>query len=460
MRGREGRLAGGLVAALVIVIGIPLNVVSSYFPAAVTGHRLVWIGFLAGGIAVVAALTLLSRRLDAGARPALLGQVPPVVGWVERAELREVVSALTTKSDGVVALTTGLVGAGGFGKTMLAAQACRDRAVRRRFRGGIVWVTVGRDVDEAGLAARISEEIRILGGEGPAFTSLEQAGQALAEALRVRRRRTLLVADDVWTARQLEPFAAAGQLKPFAAARQQLKRFATARHAGRLLVTTRRPRVLDATVARRIEVDAVTGEVARLLLGRGLPWMALRQEHELLGLAGGWPLLLSLINRRLADDLDCGAAVDVAAAHAAARLRQAGPAALDVADERSRQMAVAATIGYSLETLSAADQDRFCELGIFAEEAEIPLAVVALLWRGTAGLDEAEATALCERLDGLSLVSLAWAGRARVMMMHDVIRDYAAARLGQIRASAVHAALISEARGGDLPGRNLAGHHR
>lgn len=166
MRGREGRLAGGLVAALVIVIGIPLNVVSSYFPAAVTGHRLVWIGFLAGGIAVVAALTLLSRRLDAGARPALLGQVPPVVGWVERAELREVVSALTTKSDGVVALTTGLVGAGGFGKTMLAAQACRDRAVRRRFRGGIVWVTVGRDVDEAGLAARISEEIRILGGKG------------------------------------------------------------------------------------------------------------------------------------------------------------------------------------------------------------------------------------------------------------------------------------------------------
>jgi hypothetical protein len=67
--GQRKRLAGGLVAALlaalVIVLGIPANVVSSYFPAAVTGHRLVWIGVLAGGVAVVAVLTFLSWRPDA-----------------------------------------------------------------------------------------------------------------------------------------------------------------------------------------------------------------------------------------------------------------------------------------------------------------------------------------------------------------------------------------------------------
>jgi hypothetical protein len=210
--------------------------------------------------------------------------MPAVAGWVDRAELEEVVSALTARGDGAMALTTGLVGAGGFGKTMLAARACRDRGVERRYRGGIVWVTVGRDTDEAGLAKRISEEVRNLGGEGPAFTGLEQAGQALAGALGAQRGRTLLVADDVWTARQLESFAAAGQ-------------------PGRLLVTTRRPRVLDGAGARRIEVGAVSGEVARRLLGRGLPPMAARQEQELLDVAGGWPLLLSLINRRLADDL-------------------------------------------------------------------------------------------------------------------------------------------------------------
>jgi hypothetical protein len=39
------------------------------------------------------------------------------LGWVDRAELGEVVGALTASGSEPVALTTGLVGAGGFGKT-------------------------------------------------------------------------------------------------------------------------------------------------------------------------------------------------------------------------------------------------------------------------------------------------------------------------------------------------------
>jgi hypothetical protein len=145
---------------------------------------------------------------------------PPVVGWVNRTELATVVSALTGVGSTAVALTTGLVGAGGFGKTMLAAQACQDRDVRRRFPGGVCWVTVGRDLDGEGLAQRITEAVWNLGGEGPAFVSIEEAGHALAGAL-AARRRMLLVADDVWTGGQLAPFVTAGQV-------------------GRLLVTTRR----------------------------------------------------------------------------------------------------------------------------------------------------------------------------------------------------------------------------
>ena len=105
--------------------------------------------------------------------------VPAVAGWVGRAELAQVVSALTAAGSGAVALTTGLVGAGGFGKTTLAAMACQDRRVRRRFRGGIVWLTVGRDTDGPGLAERIGEVIAASGGDGGvAFTSPEQAGRA------------------------------------------------------------------------------------------------------------------------------------------------------------------------------------------------------------------------------------------------------------------------------------------
>ena len=301
------------------------------------------------------------RRPDAR-----LSLVPATAGWVDRAELAEVVSALTGGGSGAVALTTGLVGAGGFGKTTLAARACAERRVRRRFRGGIVWVTVGRDADGSGLAARIAEVIAAGGGAGgQAFTSPQQAGRALAGAL-AGRGRTLLVADDVWTAAQLEPFTAEGQ--PW-----------------RLLVTTRRPVILDDVAARRIRVDAMPGPVARQLLTRDLPAMDARRERELLDLTGRWPLLLNLVNHRLAGDINRGAAIDTAAA-AASRLKAGGPAALDVTDSGQRETAVAATVGYSLDVLAEADRDRFFELGVFAEDAEIPLPVAGLLWQGTAGL--------------------------------------------------------------------------
>ena len=430
MRGRRD-LLGGLLAVLLVLLGtaiaIPLNVVSGYFPAAVISHRILWVGVAGGGVLVIATLTLLSRQGTGRGAYVAVSQVPPVAGWVDRDELAEVISALTAAGSGPVVLTTGLVGAGGFGKTMLAAQACQDPAIRRRFRGGIVWVTIGRDLSGAGLAARISEVVRSIGGDGYAFTSPEQAGHALAAAL-AARERTLVVADDVWTTGQLQPFLVAAQ-------------------RGRLLVTTRRPPMLAVVGARRITVDAVTDAVAQRLLARDLPCLPDRWERELLELTGGWPLLLSLVNRRLAEDLRRpGGAIDAAAEDAVRRLRQTGPAALDIADSGNRHTAVAATIDYSLDALEPTDRDRFLELGIFAEDTEVPLAMIALLWQGTAGLNDAEAQALCERLDGLSLLSLAWAGNVRVMVLHDVIRDFAVSRLGPARCAATHTMLIGTAR--------------
>ena len=207
---RNGKVIGGLLAAVLALLGIgiaiPLNVVSGYLPAGAIGNRSLWIGLVVCGAMGVVVLTWLTYW-QAHRPPAVLSQVPPVPGWVDRGELAEVLSALTARSSGsdeaawtltggshdstavalhapaTVALTTGLVGAGGFGKTMLAARACRDRAVRRRFRGGVVWVTIGRDLTGARLAARISEVSRNLGGHESAFASPEQAGHALAASL-------------------------------------------------------------------------------------------------------------------------------------------------------------------------------------------------------------------------------------------------------------------------------------
>ena len=422
---RPGLLAVAL-ALLTIWVAIPVTVVSGYLPAAVTRHHLAWIVLLVGTVAAIAVAVWLTdgsadRRRDA--RPL----VPAVRGWVDRVELAEVVAALTAPGSEPVALTTGLVGAGGFGKTTLAAKACGNRHVRQSFRDGIEWVTVGRDTTGPELAAKISEAMTASGDGGAAFTDPEQAGRAMARVLS-DRGRTLLVADDVWTAAQLEPFIAA------------------AGTTCRLLITTRRPAVLVG-IQVRIQVDAMPDRGARLLLRRGLPDIPARQEQDLLELTGRWPLLLDLVNRRLTDDLECGAGIDKAAATAAGQLRQRGPAALDIADSGKRETAVAATIDYSLDALAPAERARFAELGIFSEDADISVTMAAMLWQRTGGLSPAASESLCERLHGLSLLTLAWAGGdSRVLVIHDVIRDFTLRRLGPGGQAAAHAALIDAAR--------------
>ncbi len=249
---RASMLVAGVSAVLAVGIGIPANVVTSNLPATLTDRRVLWVTLLVGLTVAMVVITLVSQKLsDDGTLPALAGQVPPAAGWVEREELGKVVKTLTA-SGRSVALTTGLTGAGGFGKTMLAAQACRHQQVIRRFKGRIVWITVGRDTAGTALAALISETIRNLGGDGTAFTGTEQAGQALAATLSVRGGRFLLVVDDVWTASQLAPFSAV-------------------RQAARLLVTTRHPQVLDTIdpPPHRILVDDVDDEVARADCGAG-----------------------------------------------------------------------------------------------------------------------------------------------------------------------------------------------
>ena len=66
--------------------------------------------------------------------------VPPesaVPEWVvdRPAEAAQVVAALLRGGGASVGITTGLHGAGGFGKTTLALIVCADRRVRRRFGG-------------------------------------------------------------------------------------------------------------------------------------------------------------------------------------------------------------------------------------------------------------------------------------------------------------------------------------
>jgi hypothetical protein len=170
-----------------------------------------WAGVLAALAGIVAAVAAVWPLLAHSS----LVVVPPeleVPGWVDRPEeVSRVVSALLGRGDAMVGITTGLFGAGGFGKTTLARVVCADRRIRRRFAGGVFMVTVGRDVrGAAAVAAKVNDLIKLIAGEQATFTDPELAGRRLGALLDAGPRR-LLVVDDVWDAGQLAPFTAVGR---------------------------------------------------------------------------------------------------------------------------------------------------------------------------------------------------------------------------------------------------------
>ncbi|WP_283138824.1 NB-ARC domain-containing protein [Rhizohabitans arisaemae] len=427
-RKRAAHATAGVLVVLTIAVGLPINVVSDYFPSTVTDHQMVWITGLVAVTAIAVYLTWLARRIAERRMRGKLFQVQPMPkGWVPRNELDAVVRALTGPGSRTVGVTTALWGAGGFGKTSLAVAACHDRRVRRFFSGGIVWATIGQDRTDTENADVIRGICETLSAEVPQMTDLKQLSHHLAE-LMAERGRMLLVVDDVWTGVQLEPFLAVSQ-------------------QSRLLVTTRRPRTLP-DGATKVNVDAMTPTVAARLLGRNLPVIQTDLRRQLLEVTGGWPLLLALANARLVEDVNQGAQVNAASKQAIARLRQAGPTALDITDSGQRETTVKATIDYSLEALHTEKRERFLELGIFAEDVDVPLDVVALLWQGTASLTSEQSQRLCEELAGLSLVSLRWEeGRQRVVALHDVVRDFIRSKdgLGPEQMTQANRALINKA---------------
>ena len=403
--------------------------------AVVVGQGLVRASLWAAILAAVAGVVAAAAAVWASVPRSASVPLPPelqVPKWVvdRPAELAAVVKALDGQA-GTVRITTGLYGAGGFGKTTLAQMVCADRRVRQRFGGRVYLVTVGRDVrGAAAISAKVNDVIKLVADKEATFTDPQLAGQQLGSLLDAGPRR-LLVLDDVWEPEQLAPFAEGGKCAR--------------------LVTTRMPELV-AGLGVAVRVDQMSPEQARALLMSGLPQLDPAVAEGLLAVTGRWPLLLRLVNKILADYARVAADVSAQGAVLLGRLRTGGPAVvddllgdarrgLDVGQPQERARAVRATIGASTSLLDGRDAERFAELGVFAEDETIPFSLVARLWRATAGLDELRAAQVCSRLVQLALVSEA-AGLVRGITLHDVIRDYLRAELGPHRLARLNGMLL------------------
>ncbi|MFF5446382.1 NB-ARC domain-containing protein [Streptomyces sp. NPDC012888] len=431
--------SAGAAAAVAVLVSLAANAATSAdrWPGPLDLlRRHAWLSVAAlGAWAVVLAVVSAWRQGLPGAGAA--GDPPPpppvpVPEWVvDREECGRAAAAVCAgrrAAGRAVAITTSLEGAGGFGKTTLAAVVCASPRVRRHFRDRIFTVSIGRDVrGRAAVAAKVAEVTRFLTGDQTAYDDPDLAGAHLGRLLD-ERPRTLLVLDDVWEAEQLAPFLRGG---------------------GRCvrLVTTRVPSLLPPGSAR-VRVDRMSPAQARAVLTWQLPPLPATTVRDLLAATGRWALLLRLTNRLIAGQVATGADPAAVAERAVRALRAGGPAALDgpadaldLDDPVRRARAVRATVEAARLLLVPGGADRLAELGVFAEDEAVPVPLVARLWQRTGGLDEAACRALCAQLDSLSLVSLG-GGEGGRLTIHDVLRDYLREEVGPERLAGLHGALL------------------
>ena len=329
--------------------------------------------------------------------------VPPLRGGeVARPELmEELIAAVTRPGASTVGMTTGLWGAGGFGKTTMARLVVHREEIRERFPDGVVWVGLGEDVAGPELAEKVANAVGLLGGDRPVVTDPVAAGVELGHAL--GDRRVLLVVDDVWSATQVEPFVIGG--------------------SGAVRLFTTRIRGLLPGSAQLVRVDEMGRGEAEQLLGAGVGGVSGAVVAGLLAVTGRWPVLLALVNGAVRADHHAGRCAEESMGEILRELRAVGPTVLDVTDADERHTAVARTIGVSLSRLTAEQRERYLELAVFGEDVPIPGPVVARYWKATGGWSAFATRRYCQRLAELALVSDYRQDPERVVL-HDVIRRY------------------------------------
>ncbi len=338
-------------------------------------------------------------------------------GFVLRAgEMDQLMShLLSADQQNPVAITTALRGAGGFGKTTLAAAICHHEDVATAFDDGILWVTLGEKPD---MLAALTKLYAALTDERPVFVDIEEAAARLAE--RLTEKDCLLVIDDVWQPAHLRPFLRGGE------------------RCARL-ITTRNFDIAVQANAEQVVVDEMTSsESVKMLTARleNKP-KDVAPFRKLATRLGEWPLMLELAGAQIRQRVLRGDTPEGALDWVNKALDKRGFTAFDPRSAAERNEAIGRSIEASLDLLTPHEQERCFELAIFPEDTEIPLEVVGSLWQRD-GFDEFDTEDLVLRLDGLSL--LKYDLQNLTIRLHDVLRAFLGNRLTD--APALHSWML------------------
>ena len=359
--------------------------------------------------------------------------------FVPRPEVFEALKAqlLDAERDNPVAITTSLIGAGGFGKTTLAAALCHDEAVQTAFDEGVLWVTLGENPD---LLAILNGLYRTLTDAPSTFETVHEAAARFADKL--ADNDILLVVDDIWNAAHARPFLHGGE------------------RCARLLTTRFLDIAVDAGAAQHDVDEMSTDQAVEMLLAGIEPPADRTPFHRLAQRLGEWPLMLEIANGMLRQRIALKNTPDKAVDYVARVLEKRGVHGIQRENDAARKRSAEDVLSASFEMLSASDRERLYELAIFREDSDIPLPSMMALW----GLDDLDSEALLTRFARFCFIR--YHAEQGTIRIHDVVREVLEDKLtARLPRAEAHARLIDVY--GDLAAlpdayawRNIAYHLR
>src|SRR5271157_5561593 len=326
--------------------------------------------------------------------------VPPLpINFVERPEALAVLrDALITDDGGRNVALTALEGMGGIGKTVLAQALCHDEVVQQAFPDGVVWITIGKEA-AFDVVTRMREVGKALGDDLTRYDN--ELGAKNQYPSTIRNKAALIVIDDVWSVKDVEPFRAESSPR------------------SRLLFTTRDASIAAAVGAREHVADLLTEEQSRDVLARWsgtevakLPPLA----EDLIGRCGRLPGALSMVGAMLRGKPSTmwKRVHDLLRNEDLKRIRGQFP--------DYPYPSLFAAIQISVDALEATARERYLALAVLLEEMPASPAIQQCLWK----VDEWEASETAEQF-----VSLSLAQRERVegsIRLHHLQLDYVRAQ--------------------------------
>ena len=194
-------LMAGVALLLVAFLGRWVTIASNQILQGAPG----WVQVVLGvtGLLAIALAVATSREPARELRTVrgFLGAPPRMPDrLVEHPDLSKAAVAAPRAGGGPVALT----GMGGAGKSTLAAWACGDRRVRRRFRDRVTWLETDPGQDPVTLLGDLARRLGLPESES-GFTTVVQGRDKIAAVL--RGKRMLVAVDNVWERGPLDALA-------------------------------------------------------------------------------------------------------------------------------------------------------------------------------------------------------------------------------------------------------------